>query len=217
LSKILEKKLFKDSKGAILIEFAFAIPVLVIVLYFVLDVPQAYIVSLKLQKTSELYGQILMNLTKKRNSRLITIQDLKYVSKSVGLVFTGVVENPRFPFFLSTYVSYVEGTDGTPSIKWTVHIQNNLATGEVFQDGDMSLCSDYFSESFIKDLNIKKGEKKLIIETAAWYKSGNSRGFNNMFYLLTIPGKTKNGAKVLGDKVGVITPEEGQVTNKTPT
>jgi hypothetical protein len=222
LGRLWEKKtLSLKYAGAILIEFAFAIPVLVIVLYFGLDVPMAYRISTKLHKFSELYSQILLNSTKQRVAKLLTLADLKNTSRSVGLALTGIFQNTRYPFNLSTYVICVKGTGGNQfAIKWCVHIKNELNTGIISNDSTYTYSTVQSGHSGhggnIKTLTIQKDEVKLLVETVAWYDSLNSRGFNNVFYLLAIPGKTISGAKTFGDRTAVITPYEGMISETTP-
>ncbi|MDR2158357.1 MAG: hypothetical protein LBO02_03520 [Holosporaceae bacterium] len=209
------------SAGAILIEFAFGIPILVMILYFGLDVPQAYRISTKLHKLSELYSQMLINMSKQRESKAVTIADLKNISRSVGLSLTGTLKNKRYPFNLSTYIICIKG-DGKNSFKnkWCVHIKNNLTTGEITNSADYrySTLEEAHSQHIgnIKALSIAKDEIKLLVETVAWYDASSPRGFNSEFYLLTIPGKIKNGAKTFGDRTAIVTPHEGMVSETKP-
>jgi hypothetical protein len=215
----LKRKSFlkRKSMGAILIEFAFAVPILIIILFFILDVPLAYRISQKLQKTSELYAQMLMNLIQCSANKTITTTDLINISRSVGFVFTGVYTNSQYPFHLSTYVTRIKGKGGNNfNITQHFHIDNNLATGGGGCGTDYSYSTIEASKTThtgnIKSLIIQQDEEKILVETVAWYKTSDSpRGFNKGFYLLTIPGKTKNGAKTFGDRTSIITPHKDLV------
>ena len=212
-------KKLKNNKGAILIEFAFAIPILIIVLFFMLDVPMAYRISTKLQKTSELFAEMILNINRHKESRGIAKTDLENISKIIGLVFTGVTKNKSYPFFLSTYLICVRGTGENAFEKlWNMHITNDLVKGEVTSSIDSKYSSIQDGSQFlgnIKDLEIQKNEIKLIVETVIWYKD-DSRGFNSKFHILTIPGTHKEGIKTFGDKNAIVTPPYGLVTEDAP-
>ena len=180
------KKKF-DQNGSVLIEFAFCCPLLVIILLFVLDVPLAYRVLMKMQKMSELTASMIRSVPSK-NETLITMEDLKNISKAAGITMTGRLgsaEEPckRYPFYLSTYVFCIEGNDsGGFNKKWNVHIMNNLYNGEITPiPNDSSLTYSKFKEvsdfSMIDEFSnyaIQEGEVKLIVETVAWYNESIS-------------------------------------------
>lgn len=182
-----------DQKGSVLIEFAFCCPVLIIVLLFVLDVPLAYRVLVKMQKMSELTASMIRSVPAKDNT-LISLEDLKNISKAAGITLTGRLGSPgnpckRYPFYLSTYVFCVEGNSkGGFEKKWTVHIKNNLYNGEIISDSDVSLIyskfkdvSDFKTIKEFSNYTIHEGEVKLIVETVAWYNkdiSANQEGIS---------------------------------------
>ncbi|MDR1982461.1 MAG: hypothetical protein LBQ08_01520 [Holosporaceae bacterium] len=208
------KLLLKKSRGAILIEFAFAIPVLVLVLYFGTDVPLAYRISLKLQKTSELYAQMLINMLHKHGSKVLSEDYLNGISKSVGLTLPGIARSKKLPFNLSTYIACIVGKgDDKFKVLWCINVNNNLEENSVtclsdkYDYSTVNVNSASYTGS-IKKLKIQNGEKKLLIETVVWYTDTSKRGFNTYFYLLTIPGKTifPSNAKIFGDRTAIITP-----------
>jgi hypothetical protein len=190
LSAQLLKKKF-GQKGSVLIEFAFCCPVLVILIFFVLDVPLAYRVILKMQKMSELTACMIRNTPNKYDTK-ITLNNLKNISKAAGITLTGKLgskEKPcrRYPFYLSTYVFCVKGNSSEENSAsfdtlWAVHIKNNLYEGDVVAVTDdtaltYSKLGDVSSFTNIKELSnyrIKEGEVKLIIETVAWYNKSDS-------------------------------------------
>jgi hypothetical protein len=224
------RKILQKVKGGVLVEFSFSVPLLIMVMFFALDVPLAYRISSKLQKTSELYAQMLLNIIEKKPSRKLTSDDLKNISKAVGLTFTGVngsgaKPNNQYPFFLSTHITCIkcDQTTGTFVIKWNMHIQNDLKTGNVTSTpNDYTYSINISSKDItsfngsLKNFRTYLGELKLLIETVAWH-DGLGRGFNQKFYLLSIPGKTKNqndnvqdgkNSRILGDRYAVVTPSE---------
>jgi hypothetical protein len=216
-------------KGAVLIEFSFAVPLLVIVMYFALDVPQFYRLSAKLQQTSELYAQMLLNMVNARASKTLTIDDLINTSKAIGLTFTGIAKSTQCPFYLSTYIMCIQGdntTMGKFKINWCVHVENDLNNNEVTSEtGEQKTAYKYSSlqngstqlQGSISDFVIYQGELKLLIETVVWYIGETTRGFNKYFHMISIPGKSVNGgAKCLGDKFTVITPLNGMISKDIP-
>lgn len=260
-------RLNKLSKGAILIEFAFSVPVLIIVLFFVLDGPQAYRVSMKMQKMSELTAQMIYNATGNSLEKL-SLDDLKNISTAVGVTLTNrkaTASAPltRYPFYLSTYIICVTGIGNNKYVmNWNVHVKNALFNGQVtaYANDAMLYSSIDFktldlTQTNLKNFKIQKGEVKLLIETVSWYtgqegfensnstsnnnaakstsrenknnKDGNDkdannnetvtpRGFNKSYYLLTIPGKEKNGAKTFGDRFAVVSPPSGLISETNP-
>ncbi|MDR0678396.1 MAG: hypothetical protein LBF44_02565 [Holosporaceae bacterium] len=215
--------LLKKVRGAILIEFAFAIPVLILILYFGTDVPLAYRISLKLQKISELYAQMLMNILQKHGVLALSENYLIEISRSVGLILPGASRSKKLPFNLSTYIACVVGVGGDKfKVLWCIHVNNDLENGTIkcFVDEYNYSTIQADSKAYtgnIKKLKIQNEEKKLLIENVVWYTDSSKRGFNRYFYLLTIPGKTVNDyAKVFGDRTAIITPLEITIPDVSP-
>lgn len=204
-------------------EFAFAVPVLIMSLYFILDVPHIYRLSNRLHKLSELYSQCLLNVINARESKLLTLNDLKNISRGIGLSITGVVGNTKYPYILSTYVRYVEGTGQGVEVKWTVRIQNTLSsdsmatkkqkgnlittsTSQIYSD--VTLDQDKLPGSW-ENFEISNGEKKIVVETFIW--TTKEGGLKKLFYLLPLV-KDK-----FGNQLSTITPVIGMVTDNPPT
>ncbi|MDR1236120.1 MAG: hypothetical protein LBJ96_03870 [Holosporaceae bacterium] len=220
----------KKYKGAVLIEFAFSIPLLVIILYFALDVPTAHRLSSKMYKASELFAQILINTTKNQYPQTLTLNNLKNASRIVGLVFTGVEKSMLQPFTLSTYVIAIRGRGGDSSndftVLWGVRIDNVLNSIDSPTTIDINTSTDVHSminrnsttpSGNITNLTIQKDEVKLLIETVATYNTaGNARGFNGGLYLMTIPGRLIGDTRIFGDKTAIITISSEIVTDQSP-
>lgn len=197
-----------DRSGSVLIEFAFCCPVLVILLFFVLDVPLAYRVLLKMQKMSELTANMIRNVPSKSDTQ-ITLDDLENISKAAGITLTGRLGSSskpckRYPFYLSTYVFCIEGTASADNSsfeeKWNVHIQNNLYDGTVSSNvQDTAAYSKIhgvtkFSQiKGLEEFKIHEGEIKLIVETVAWYKESDNVRIEN------ISGGGGSGSNMFGD------------------
>ena len=184
LRSLLFKKKFSQ-EGSVLIEFAFCCPVLIILMFFVLDVPLVYRILFKMQKMSELTACMIRNTPSKYKSK-ITCNDLRNISKAAGITLTGRLgseTNPcyRYPFYLSTYVFCVVGNSDGFDIQWAVHVKNNLYNGEVVSVDDnaytyskLGSVRKFENISGLSSYSIKEGETKLIIETVAWYNKNDS-------------------------------------------
>ncbi len=174
-------------RGSVLIEFAFCCPVLIILMFFVLDVPLAYRVIFKMQKMSELTACMIRNTPSKYDTK-ITLDDLKNISKAAGVTLTGKLGSVtnlcrHYPFYLSTYVFCVVGNNsGGFDTQWAVHIKNNLYNGDisVVNDDTALTYSKLGGVSTFRDIrelssySIREGEVKLIIETVAWYNKNDN-------------------------------------------
>ncbi len=215
------KYLLNYKKGTILIEFAFSLPVLIIILFFITDGPLAYRTSNKLQKMSELTAQMILNI-KGRHVSPLTIDDLVNISRAAGIALTNVKDTEKYPFHLSTYIMCIRGTGANSfEIKWNIHIDNNLVNQQVIANANDDLLYSSINKNTtnlkgtLANFVIQPGELQLLIETVAWY-SDNGRGFNKNFYLLTIPGQKKNNAKTFGDRFAIITPPSGLISESIP-
>lgn len=202
IAKLFRKKF--GQRGSVLIEFAFCCPILVILMFFVLDVPLAYRVLFKMQKMSELTASMIRNIPGKYDTK-ITRNDLKNISKAAGITLTGRLGTDskpcrRYPFYFSTYVFCVVGNgSGGFDTQWVVHIKNNLHKGEVTVVADdnaltyskLSGVSTFAGINELSNYSIREGEVKLIIETVAWYDksesatmegvSGSGGSYSNIF------------------------------------
>lgn len=197
------------SKGGVLIEFAFGIPILILMLYFCFDVPSAYRLMHKLNTSSRMAATMLMNINMYKFDKRITAKNLEKIVQLLGIYFSGNVKN-QLPYNLSLYVTCVKGTGGNGfSTIWSgaanINLQDRSVTsGETFngatkiQGSEFSqsaILNDSLSSSSISDFQINAGEIKFVVETFIWYdntstdtESGNTaRGFNTGFYMLKLP------------------------------
>ncbi|MCR5224963.1 MAG: hypothetical protein K6C34_02670 [Alphaproteobacteria bacterium] len=210
-------QIFHNHKGAILLEFAFSIPVLIMSLYFVLDVPHIYRLSNKMHKLSELYSQCILNVIRARDSKLLTLDDLKNISKGIRIGITGIVGNTEYPYALSTYIYYVKGESGAFKIIWKVHVQNPLNGTEISTPSGGTSYSSISGTSLTslpgdwKDFTISEGEEKLVIETVLGALDEGNKPLKKMFYLLPYVGNK------FGNQVSAITPIKGMLNgNQAP-
>ena len=218
--RFLKQKLqmLSNRKGAILLEFAFAIPVLIMCLYFVLDVPHIYRLANKMHKLSEIYSLCILNVIKSRDSKLLTKADLINISRGIGIGITGVVGNTKYPYNLSTYIYYVKGTGTGFSVVWTMHVKNSLKASDAPSASTENSGTSYslISGKTLtalpgdwKDFEISNGEEKIVVETVLWSDDENG-GLSKLFYLLPI---AKNQ---FGNQIAAITPANGMLDGENP-
>lgn len=93
VGRLIRKIVPKDKKGAILLEFAFSIPILITCLYYATDVPQAFRMSNKTQWMCELYAQSAINLLNFKEDKRLKVNDLKGLSKLIACCITGSPTN----------------------------------------------------------------------------------------------------------------------------
>ena len=182
------KQILKKPKiGAILIEFAFAIPVLVSILYFILDGPGLRLYQLKLKNTAHFAVNLLQNLTDQREDKFINVNDLKRVTLSA---FSNIYRSSLmlkdsrkkgYPLghYGHIYVWCIFGNeDGTASVKWVwasgaPGVTPTGCSSSIFKESSNELNNSIikFGKSvtptyIYKDLVINPGEIKIILEVS---------------------------------------------------
>lgn len=191
----------KEAKGGVLIEFAFGIPILILMLYFCFDVPSAYRLMHKLNTSSRIAATMLMNINLHQLDKRITKQTLEEIVKILAIYFSGNVKN-SLPYNLSLYVTCVQGNGRNSfSTIWSgaanINLKNRSVTSsEAFNNmanivgaefSQSAMLRNSLASSSIANFQIATGEIKFIVETFIWYDSGSSRGFNVGFYMLKLP------------------------------
>lgn len=215
-----------NSKGAVLIEFAFGLPILVLMMYFCLDVPKAYQFVNKLTTCSEMAADLITNVYSYSGDSNISIEDLRYVSKALEIYFLGnPAKQQEYGFNISMYITCVTGIDGGNfKTNWVVGVDNDISNQRIsvyrsFQKGSIPFegfsetksqaISSNLNNTEFKNFEIGKGDIKLIVEAFVWRKS-DSRGFNKQFYMMSLP------MKLVANKFVVITPPKGLISDEYP-
>ena len=208
-------KLQFKQRGAILIEFAVAIPVLMTLVYFSYDVPLIYRLSNKMHKLTELFA---INLSNSILKNKITEDDLKRSLQSVALTTCGVNRNKDYSFNLSMYLTCIKGTsEGTFSVIWRKHVTVPLHEGyenvSVISDAEYSIFkknSTTFPDK-MNNISIHTGEMLIIVEGVIWYDDSlgtGRKGFNKLFYALTLKPSYK-------DRLAIIVPNNIKVIEES--
>ncbi len=173
-------------KGGILVEFALAIPFLVIILYYASDVPRYSRYKSQMKNAAYIAASMIQNVSQNRGDKRIKKTDIGNISYTWGMSIWGVgrkwcITNSYYPlgFCCVTYTGYIKGT-GTNKAKimWTTYCYttssnpsvtaytssgSNASAGASFFYGK-TLNTEYDSTKINKDLKINSGEVKIIIE-----------------------------------------------------
>lgn len=175
----------KQNAGAILIEFAFAIPVLIAILYFILDGPKLRLYQLQLKNTAHFAINMIQNLTDQRANKFINESDLKEVTLAA---FANIYrsdlmlkKSTGYPlgYYGHIYLWCVFGNeDGTASVQWvwasgspgsnptefesTVFMDHSDDLNNTIVKFEKSVESTYIH----KELIINPGEVKMILEVS---------------------------------------------------
>lgn len=168
----------RGSKGAILIEFAFSIPVFLTLIYYLHDIPRAQRHKQQMNFVAQQMSQMLQTVSQGRSNKRITWTDIKNAALAAYLtVYPGVSMKPTklnyFPlgFYVEVYVYYVEGdANGKASAKWWEGLYyNNLSPAYMTDTKDNSSRFVRFLRGvdpaqIHPSLTIKPGEAKIIVE-----------------------------------------------------
>lgn len=212
---------FLRSKGGVLIELAFGVPILILMMYFCLDIPKAYQFVNKIQTASELTAAMILNVKAGEIDKTLSLEDLKYVSRALKIYFLGNPNVKGEEFHIFTYVTCVTGEKGKIKKNWSVGIDNDVSKPNRIETYTDSSSLDKFSgaasHSISENLNntsfsgfgINEGETKLIVETFVWQEE-TALGINKRFYMMSLP------MSLIGNRFAVVTPHLGMVSAATP-
>lgn len=190
----------KRKLGAVLIEFAFVVPVFLALIYYIHDLPKYKLMARKLQFVANETAAIIQNIAKQRADNgetfyqkdLWNASSLAFLSVFPGNTMTGTMK-PRevFPlgYFAHTTLMYVVGTNNDEAQgKWAMYTCGgggnvDITAGENYIS---SGCTIVFNSSsspakfFYPTLKINKGEAKLLVECLLFYRVGhNTSGFTD--------------------------------------
>jgi len=168
----------RKSVGAILIEFAFALPVFLVLLYYIHDLPRLRLMQRKMQFMSYEMAAIIQNIAQQKSmtsNPLITEKDLSNALSLAGLswfagnTFMPIAKN-TMPFGYALYLTlhYVNGkSSNSLERKWNkvVLIRDVTPFYSSNNDDDTAIViTDY------KDrISIGSGEKKIFVELFLLY------------------------------------------------
>ena len=176
-----------STKGAILIEFAFSVPIFLTLIYYLHDIPKAQRYHRQMQFVAQEVVQMLQNISKSRTDKAIKLRDCVYILHSACLAsFPGRSGVPyqseylQFGFFPEMLLYYVVGEpNGKASVKWLVdaYIASPISSwqwniGILYRDYPASQIRykvNVAPSEIYKGLQIKEGEAKCIVECVLRY------------------------------------------------
>jgi Flp pilus assembly protein TadG len=204
--------------GAILIEFAFAIPVLVSVLFLAVDAPRFYYMKYKVKNAVYMATSILQSGSVKN----VTWNDLSQIfSAAFFNHFPGTSQyyadsKWAMGYTKIVHVYYVVGAaDKKAEIKWAWKSKetapNPKDEGSVFTTSQATSVVTFQppgsdSSSIYKYLSLNKGETRIIID-AGFYLTNTANAKQNMGFLF-LPVRPSNGTSYF-NYVLIFTPKKG--------
>ena len=184
-----------SKKGAILIEFAFAVPVLFSLMYYVNDLHHLKQIQNRMRFIATEISSILQNISQNRANKAISITDIKYAVVTAYLSFfpgktfyNTAWETSPLGYSSSGLIYCVKGlADGKASVLWCkrwhsaagTYVPLSLSIQERDARSLVNLGTSVAPSDIYKDLQIETGEIKIIIETATHcstnYKLSNGK------------------------------------------
>ena len=165
-------------RGAIIIEFAFSIPVFIALIYYLHDVPKLQRYQQQMDFVAQQVAQMLQNVSQQRTNKRITRQDMINVVRAAYLtIFPGISmlapKKDTIPlgFFVHCLIYYIKGEpNGKASTKWVLLFyitQGPYVNVSIYKDisGQQSVAPSVISPS----LTIKNGEVKMLVVSELQY------------------------------------------------
>ncbi len=196
-----------NQKGAILIEFAFCLPVLMVLIYYIYDLARLKRYYSQTEFVAMQIAQQLQNILSTRESKTITASDIRNINALAWLsVFPGTsmyYQGSGFPLGYTwyTHIYYVKGlADGKASCMTRCYVTGTYSSSRNPSSVSVSILTNTNPGSLISNkqnvhpsaiypsLTINEGEVKVIVE--ATLCSINS---SNVF-------KTSNGTSLTAKK-----------------
>lgn len=182
----------KSSAGAILIEFAFSVPVFLALIYYLHDVPKVNRYNEQMKFVSYQLAQILQTTSKYRTNKAITKRDLQYATDAAYLsIYPGTSmrskKGPGGPFvgpgFPHGFLYYVKcDASGRASVKWVLKYQyggDPKTIGGVFHvmteaRSRVKILNNAAPESIYSGLSMQPGEVKMLVSSIVFYSPMSS-------------------------------------------
>jgi hypothetical protein len=177
--------------GAILIEFARAIPVIIAIIYYLHDIPKYRRMQEKMNLCAHETVNILQNISQNRVNKRVTLNDIRHAASAAYLsIYPGTAmwaTTPSYPMkhqyghASCGYITCVKGmSGGKAKVVWRVlthtagfmlpsnagHTVNGHVGNTVIKNAVNSISNP---SSIYKDLRINEGEMKLLTECSVIY------------------------------------------------
>ena len=188
------RPLGKRSKGAILIEFAFAAPIMIMLLYYIHDLVRLKRWQSQMQFVAHQMASMLQNVSQNRTSKTITRTDIKYIYVSSYLtIFPGTTQFvyrefvPTLGYTPMIWIYYVKGNaDSTASVVWALRFHSADFPKEPnridcdSKNGQRAVVKNLKNVAPSKiypSLKIQPGEVKIILECQIHYSQWSGYSF----------------------------------------
>ena len=193
LTSLIQKPYLRATNcGAILIEFAVCMPVLIILLFYINDLVKIKRYYSQTEFVAQQMVNIIQNISQKRENKKITANDLKYATALASqTIYPGTTlfwKNKGMPFlhFSHPIIYYVEGNkDGTATTYWRkafytdrkeavspATIQHSLVT-TTHTSSVVTMGSKLQPSQIYPTLKIGPGEVKIILEVFLYFNASS--------------------------------------------
>jgi Flp pilus assembly protein TadG len=181
--RLVEK--FSNNKiGAILIEFAFAVPILITIIYYVHDLPKCVRIQERMEFVAHEMVNMLQNCSQNRGDKKITKNDIKHAVAGAYLtVFPGKTmyttsdRTAPLGYVSHGHVYAVRGNgNGTASVLWCIRFHNAYdcpSPSQIVLDlpwnSLVKRLTNSIPSNIYPDLKIQGTELKIIVECTFHY------------------------------------------------
>jgi hypothetical protein len=236
----------QNSRGSVLIEFAICVPVLIMCLVAMHDIPKYYQIQAKLTFAAHCCVNMLQDVSVNRANKKITKSDVQRIAhawtlipwSNPNIVYQNSAGKLPLNFFANIFLFYVVGTgDNKCKVMWSLYSSTNTKTIPTLNwnsntSGALTagwasslrlkgnLQTNINSTKLLPNFHIKNEEKKVIVEIVLYSYNPPShfrRGFG--FWMLSPkPSVTPPSSKERGffTTFVIFTPKPGLFTETPP-
>jgi len=216
-------------RGAILIEFAICMPILIILLFYIHDLMRIKRLYSQTEFVAQQMANMIQNISQKRGDKKITKEDLHYISALANLsIYPGTTmfgKNQSSVHFPQTFVHCIKGLSGGKATKlWYVQTCFYRYTSPSSLWGNANKGDDNFwttvrgqnvvASKIHPSLKINEGEVKIIVESFFHVHSGDEK---KAFGLHLVTPKQYSLARAYFPSVAIFSPKPNLFTEDVPT
>lgn len=216
--------------GAILIEFAFAIPVFLVLIYYIHDLPKQKLMQRKMQFVAYETAAILQSMAVQRSAegKLITLEDIKKAPRLSYLSFYpgNTMLNENFDgsplgYFPRIQVYYAVGTGvNRGKVVWIIGTNRDYSSQVHSTDSTYTAllsCKgvELEASSIYPSLKINRDEVKIIVECGFHlFEKDTARGAFNFLFLS--PKKYGKLGQLFFPAIAIFTPVGNAFSERIP-
>lgn len=195
ICRVAKKIRFRSANcGSILIEFAFCMPVLIILLFYINDLVKLKRWYSQTEFVAQQMANIIQNISQKRSNKKITVNDIKYAASAAYLsAFPGTsrfvskgIKTSELGYNPLGNIFCVQGiTDSTAKVLWAkrfhmadgVYAPINVGVDNGIRRTNVKNLSNVSPSEIYPTLRIGKDQIKIIIECAVHYSQASGYRF----------------------------------------